>query len=582
MRKSSSTSHTGIPGGPNYVLRFVLVAIACSVVVCYPGLLRVVLRLVSPGSHAPRFRPGYTYPRVTVGNITYEGLSLASYRQEFFGGIPYALPPIAELRFRRPVAYPQPAQHRILSSQYFGKQCMQSTCNEDDRKRTSEDCLTLSILRPTAVSAAHPLPVMVWIHGGGFHAGNGNYNGSRLVGRSVFRGTPVIFVSLNYRLAAWGFPQGVAAHDEGILNLGLRDQVAALEWVRDNIRAFGGDPQRITLYGESAGAISVSMHFFNPHSASLFHRAIFISGAPTTMPIYPPMKRGPNFAQFASQSGCTNASTILECLRSAPVDTLLKAHDTVMNDPDVDLGIFSRFPWTPTIDGDLIPDDPRTLMHSGPTAQKPYITGCNLDEGTIFTPHWLNSSNDVQTLLAPVLGHKLARDLVHQYNNTALRSPYNLGNNTLDPIYGTEYTRGAAIAGDLLFHGPRKEMNKAGISPLRKHWAYHFTDDALVPHTSPSGVYHGITLGYFFGTVLEYTQRTDVANLVAEAMDYFVAFATTGNPNDARGQPRPYWPAYEESWIANLLELHSRGSSLTSDTYRWDQLEFLMRSFPAP
>ncbi|TFY78808.1 hypothetical protein EWM64_g5204 [Hericium alpestre] len=181
---------------------------------------------------------------VMLGRTKIIGLDSPQFKQEFFGGIPFASPPVGDLRFRPPIAK-FTLDGPSLSATNFSASCVQAGLPFSE---ISENCLTLNVFRPAGVSSKSELPVMVFIYGGGFVAGQSSImNGTGLVSRSIARGTPIVFVSLNYRLGPLGFPLGDEAARNGLLNLGLHDQLVALKWVHANIHAFGGDPKKVAV-----------------------------------------------------------------------------------------------------------------------------------------------------------------------------------------------------------------------------------------------------------------------------------------------------------------------------------------------
>lgn len=235
----------------------------------------------------------------TTQNGTYEGRYLAEYDQELFLGIPYAQPPVGELRFRWPQSL-NASFADVRAATEYGPSCMQykTTFN------LSEDCLSLNVVRPaaaatttnsstnsssssaTAAAQQDLLPVLVWIYGGGLYTGataDPRYNLSGVVRVSQELGQPVLAVSLNYRLGMWGFLQTPGLVAEGSSNAGLADQRLALRWIQENIAAFGGDPDRVVVWGESAGAQSIAYHLFgyDGRDDGLFRGAILESGGPT-------------------------------------------------------------------------------------------------------------------------------------------------------------------------------------------------------------------------------------------------------------------------------------------------------------
>ncbi|KAH9999289.1 Alpha/Beta hydrolase protein [Russula vinacea] len=205
-------------------------------------------------------------PRLQLGGTVLIGRHLQLSNLDFFGGIPFAEPPVANHRLSPPRHKYSLSPLRSFDASSYGLPCLQPYSKAD----MSEDCLTLNVFRPSGIDINSSLPIMVWIYGGGFYSGASSlYDGAPLVEQSVARGTPMLFVSLNYRLGPLGFPQGPEAVEQGALNLGLRDQWAALEWVQNNIASFGGDPRKVTVFGESAGAMSTYYHYLNENFSNV-------------------------------------------------------------------------------------------------------------------------------------------------------------------------------------------------------------------------------------------------------------------------------------------------------------------------
>ena len=284
-----------------------------------------------------------------------------------FRGIPFAAPPVGELRWREPQpAAPWPG---VRKSVEFGPRCIQGRIFDDMvfRDEPSEDCLYLNVWTP-ARSAAGKLPVMVWIHGGGFQAGSASeprQDGGRLARKGV------VVVGINYRLGVFGFfahPALTKESGHGASgNYGLMDQVAALRWVRDNIAAFGGDPGNVTIFGESAGSFAVSALVASPLARGLFHRAIGESGAYLGKHALDPKTLGASEetgARFAASIGAAS----LADLRAKPADEVLKSA----------LGFQ---PWfAPTVDGHVLPKNPNDIYAAGEQARVPLLAGSNADE----------------------------------------------------------------------------------------------------------------------------------------------------------------------------------------------------------
>lgn len=224
-------------------------------------------------------------PLAETKNGTYQGRYLPEWDQDVFLGIPYAQPPVGDLRFRWPQSI-NTSFAEVREASAYGASCMQYHTNFT----LSEDCLTLNVIRPSTGDKSSPetlpLPVLVWIYGGGLYTGSTadpQYNLSGIVRVSQDMGQPVLAVSMNYRLGMWGFLQTPGLVAEGSSNAGLLDQRLALQWVQENIAAFGGDPDRVVIWGESAGAQSIAYHLFSydGRNDGLFRGAIMESGGPT-------------------------------------------------------------------------------------------------------------------------------------------------------------------------------------------------------------------------------------------------------------------------------------------------------------
>lgn len=292
-------------------------------------------------------------------------------------GVRYAAPPVGELRWRAPLP-PRPWTE-VADATAFGPVCPQpkSPIPMGLGTTSSEDCLFLNVWAP---SGATGKPVMVWVHGGAYIFGSGSqplYDGRALAGEDV------VVVTLNYRLGTLGFLElaavdGAAGHFD--TNLGIRDVVGALEWVRDNITAFGGDPQQVTLFGESAGAGIVTTLLTVPAAAGLFHRAI-VQSSPAT-------------STYDLARGRTVAALVLDRLgvgvehaREVPVEALVEAGAHVFDHvPNTTPGTLA---FAPSVDGDLVPDYPVKLARDGRSHPVPLIIGTNRDEAALF--RWMKS-----------------------------------------------------------------------------------------------------------------------------------------------------------------------------------------------
>ena len=299
-------------------------------------------------------------------------------------GIPYAASPVDELRF----AAPQPAEFRdeTFEADSFGDMCMQYPLSlfEPPELSGSEDCLTLNIWRRTE-PLERKLPVMVFVHGGGFKFGSSSeelYVGTKLAGIGG-----VVVVSFNYRLGPLGFFGHPALEEEEHLgNFGLLDQIAALKWVRENIEAFGGDPENITIFGESAGGMSVGLMLVNPGTDGLFNRAVIESG-PMVRFGHSREKAAEITLDMAEEFGCVDGD-VEQCLREVPAE---KFFDFV--NPGFSMGPASdgedgrrTYNFRPVIDGKVVPDNILSELREGSfNRDVKLIMGFNSDEASLFT-----------------------------------------------------------------------------------------------------------------------------------------------------------------------------------------------------
>ncbi|KAL5529783.1 hypothetical protein ACEPAG_5770 [Sanghuangporus baumii] len=284
---------------------------------------------------------------VRVKNTVIAGSPVPELQQEFFGGIPFAEAPIGTLRFTPPKLKLDPVVD-VLNATQYSPACAQAVSGvggdptQINNTVQSEDCLTLNVVRPTGVS----------------------------------RGTPIIFVSLNYRLGPFGFPQGAEATVRGALNLGHKDVLAALQWIQENIAAFGGDKNRVTVFGPCRAAI------FESGSAA----SIPLLGGPTSNTAWDIL--------VSSVPECAgNPNNTIDCLRSASTETTLNATEFVYT-------TYSQIALSPVIDGPggIIPALPSKLHAEGRFPHIPFIAGTNLDEGTTFAPPTINVTEQILDL----------------------------------------------------------------------------------------------------------------------------------------------------------------------------------------
>lgn len=455
-----------------------------------------------------------------------------------FLGIPYAAPPVGPLRWRPP--QPVAPWSAVRASNAFGARCVQPPplIGAEEATPQSEDCLYLNVWAPPP--AETPRPVMVWIHGGGWTTGSGSqpiYDGRRLAGAGV------VLITVNYRLGPFGFLAHplLSAEGEGAGNYGMLDLVAALRWVQRNAAAFGGDPGRVTIFGESAGGGCVARLLVMPAARGLFHRAIiqsagFAGFSRHLRDAWPDAEPAEALgARIAQELLPPAAADPLTALRAVPAADLLAAARPVV-------GLFRAGgnSFAPVVDGALLPDRPEALAARGLAADVPVLLGANADEATIFTARLpLRTQADLR---------RLAEQGFAGRTDEALR---------LFPVVdGDVRAAGNALIGVTAFVAEARRCARLLSAPARSRvFLYHFS---RVPPLAPLlrqklGAFHSAEIAYVFGQpdVLS-PQRTAPAEdrRLAERMrDAWVRFAATGDPN---GGDLPAWPAYDAASDACL------------------------------
>ncbi|KAJ7661901.1 esterase 1 [Mycena polygramma] len=518
------------------------------------------------------------FPTILLGNTTLVGRDIPSVQQEFFGGIPYAEPPLADLRFKAPV-FKSSLDSPSFNAMEYGPACLQALPGLS-LDQMSEDCLTINVLRPSGISTQARLPVMFWTYGGAFVFGQASTsNSSLIVAQSVARKTPIIFVNFNYRLGPLGFPQGQEAGDNGAVNLGIKDQLAALRWIQLNIESFGGDKNKVTLFGQSAGSIMASILFLNPQVSELARAAIFESGFQGTAPLFPPTAGEVDWQNFVrGVPSCASTATsgvTFDCMRGANTTEILQglalaaAESTRAN------------PWPPVLDGPegLIPDLPSVLFECGQFARLPFIAGTVEDEGTTFVPQAVNSSTDevhagilnlYSPSSSPTLLEASIQTLLKLYPDVpALGSPYNTGNDTFG--LSSQFKRASAIVGDGDFQAQRRLWIQTAANAGVKTFGYLFTEPQ--PTFPPAiGVFHASEVPYVYGAPNDTSPASEQLSRIMT--DYWISFVTSLTPNDGLGVPRPEWTQFTPE-NKMLMQLNGVNLTLIPDDYRAEQIAFI-------
>jgi len=434
-----------------------------------------------------------------------------------FKGIPYAAPPVGEFRWRAP--QPAPRWRGVRDATIASPDCLQSTGGMGHAE--SEDCLSLNVWAP-ATRARTAAPVMVWIHGGGFTGGSGSrYNGA------AFARDGVVLVTINYRLGRLGFfahPALAATNPEGSLaNFGLMDQIAALKWVRANISAFGGDPRNVTIFGESAGAMSVNYLLTSPLARGLFDKAIAESGFARAdgSSLAEARASATSFAKTLGVEGDGPPSA--KALRALPAEAMI--HDTP--------SIASSDMIGPIIDGVVAKETVATAFSTGDQAHVPFIVGGNSFEASLL-PGVLKNPEGVLSRL----GGKRDGAVVLFGGGDPAKAAANIV--TLSPVIEPDRFQA-------------REDAKAGVPAF----IYYFSYLPLSVRSRVIGVGHGWEIAYVFDTlpkvdiplppsrqlngIMVIAAATPEDEAVSRAVHaYWVAFARTGYPGAAGG---PSWPA---------------------------------------
>jgi para-nitrobenzyl esterase len=475
-----------------------------------------------------------------------QGKTINDGKVKAFLGMPYAAPPVGDLRWKAP--QPPAKATAVRDATKFGAHCSQGRVFDDmifQDGVASEDCLFLNVYAPADATGKSKLPVMFWIHGGGYSGGASSeprHNGDFLPLKGV------VLVTINYRLGVFGFlaTSDLAKEANGAAgNYALLDMVAALGWVKDNIKAFGGNPDNVTIFGESAGSFAVSTLMASPMAKGLFHKAIGESGSALGSGL-----GGQTVAERVQEDNKWVDSLgvkSLQELRALPADKILEAAKN------------KRGGFSPVIDGKVLHEPVAETYAAGKQAHVPLLAGWNRDEGGLgagtTAEKWKARAND------------LFRDRADEF---------------LKLYPGDTDEQAARSAADyngdaFIVFGTWKWIEahrKTGDSPV---YRYHFELPALPSKFHPgTAVFHSDDIEYVFGTLDTRpgeTVRPEDRKMSDQMMSYWTNFAKTGDPN---GPGLPPWPKYGKA-----DELIHLDSTITSgpDTLR-PRYEFLLKGMP--
>ena len=457
-------------------------------------------------------------------------------KTRIFLGIPFAAPPVGDLRWKSPE--PAAPWKETLSATSRGAFCAQlNALSPTILGGSQEDCLTLNVWAPEGADGT--TPVMVWIHGGSFIFGSGgepSYDGKRLS-----EATGAIVVTVNYRLGPFGFlaHDSLAVEDKAHPSTGmygLEDQRAALLWTQANIGAFGGNAKNVTLFGESAGGQSVCLHMLSPKSQGLFHRAIIESGACAATSGITPVDAHAQGDAFTKALVCDgkDAAATLACLRGKTMDDVLLALPSK--------GALDFSPggakWFPSVDGENIPEEPLDLFAAGSFAQVPLLVGSNGDEGTLFFALGQPIADDA--------AYKVVVETFYPGKGDVILAQYPSAK------YGSAQAAVAGVFGDAVFVCPSRRAARAYAKAGVPTYLYHFTykdDSAALPGL---GAFHSSELPFVFGNPSQLQpENLNMAEraLSTAMMGYWGRFAASGDPG---GEGALAFPKYDAAKDQNL------------------------------
>ncbi len=488
-------------------------------------------------------------------------LGEASSKGRAFRGIPFVKPPVGALRWRPPQE-DRTCWAGVRPAKVFGSRCPQidqqqgMAFDAGDPVQGDEDCLTLNVFTPAATQADAGLPVMVFIHGGGNVIGSaaeplGSLPGFLYDGTTLAQRGQVVVVTLQYRVGLLGYltmPALNAESDAGVSgNYGLQDQQAALRWVQRNVRHFGGDPSRVLLFGESAGAVNTCTHLAMPGSKGLFQRALLQSGSCSSA--LPVATRYSEASTWLPGTGCSTAPDVTACLRALSPEQLIRAYPV----PVVVGGRRPTVSWGPTVDGVVLPKVPYEAMRLGEHHRVPLVVGSNADETSLTMP-LISTEAEYRAAVTGLVGPLLVDRALQLYPTATYGTPRRaLVQLTSDAFFGCS----ARLAARSAFIGqPSVPVSRylfgRALSPAR-------------------GAYHGVELTYVFQKLSELLPNPPAADVALEAamLGYWTRFAASGDPNGVGAVP---WSAYArgEPFLRFDSTLSSSMGWRTAECDFWD------------
>ncbi|EKM56747.1 uncharacterized protein PHACADRAFT_207938 [Phanerochaete carnosa HHB-10118-sp] len=490
-------------------------------------------------------------PLVNLGYTQYKGIALSNGVSQWLG-MRFAAPPTGDLRFSAPAD--PPSNDTVQIANMHGPLCF-TTGAGYPQSGHSEDCLFLDIYAPSNATTNSKLPVMFFIQGGGLNElANANYNGSQLIEAADF---DMIVVTHNYRVGTFGFLASAEIQANGSINNGILDQRKAMQWVQDNIEQFGGDPEHVVLSGDSAGAQSITIHLtaYGGVHTDLFHGVIAESQS------FPPVFNvsGNQYAYDAlvERTGCNNESDTLACLRALDIAVLQNA-SVVISYPG--RNNTPNYLYGAAVDGDLIPDIPYNLFAQGKFVDVPSVFGDDTNDGTIFTPHGLNSTEDMNNFLLDNFPFLTENDLSTIDTNYPIADQF--------PDHGEFYFNTASAYGEIRYLCPGIFVSDS-LLQYNTHpvWNYQYNVTDPTELKEGLGVPHTIELNAIWG--LNSTTGkppasyfTTNANIIPVMQGYWTSFIRTLDPNTLRASGTAEWTQYDNVHRILFETNHTRMESI--------------------
>eukprot|EP00054_Salpingoeca_dolichothecata_P017906 m.108689 g.108689 ORF g.108689 m.108689 type:complete len:538 (+) comp22643_c1_seq1:56-1669(+) len=466
-----------------------------------------------------------------------------------FYGIPFARPPVGDLRFKPPQAPESWSDTRDCTHDLYFHVCVQLHITKKIMLG-KEDCLYANVYIPDNVEPTESLPIMFWTYGGGYIFGD-EYEFGLYRGKFLAASRGVIVVEFNYRLGPLGFialPE-LMKESNTTGNYALQDQDMALDFIYENAENFGGDKSKIAIFGESAGGFSVCWHMVNPNSMGKFSAAIMESGSCSSHEFFITLDRAYNFSSnLVVQSNCDTSTDVLGCLRNKSVDDMIIFWNP--KGPGLTPPLAPIMPWGPAIDGRYLPALPLDLIKQGKFAKVPFLLGTNHDEGTIFVPF---IADVIPGAKWPIDQDSFMVVMRHFFNETTANEV-----NQFYPLaaYSGQEDRCNTILRDFMFTCAARQTARAMSGFKNPVYLYQFNAD-LRPWIDYdiAGDYHASELPFVFDhqwpPILH--EFNEDKKLLAEGMTtYWTNMAKVGNPNYELPSHVINWPAFNTSTDLNM------------------------------